>query len=225
MRTYLYKMISDRGGAPCAPEPRTGERPVLSLALCKPAIRRTAQPGDRIVALTSRALEKSSGYPEAAVIYCGTVSDVADARQYYAARSRFRSRPDCVYLFSSQTGEIRHTGKTALHATPESQARDLGRHPIYRNGRVLLCEDFRYFGAEAVPLPESLPRLLQLTQTLGQGHRVFPAGEDPAMDRELDRLFRALAKRTTRYTPREVQADVYERRALRAVQAEVAVPV
>ena len=34
------------------------------------------------------------------------------------------------------------------------------------------------------------------------------------MDRELQRLFRLLARRPTRFTPRQVEADVYERRAL-----------
>ena len=206
-------MVSDRGGAPCAPEPRGSGTPLLSLALCKPAIRRTAQPGDRILGLTSRSLVRRDGYPEAAVIYCAAVSELVDARTYYADKSRFRGRPDCVYAFVPETGELLHTGKTALHATPESQTRDLGRFPFYRNGRVLLCEEFRYFGAGAIPIPASAPRLRHLAEALGQGHRVFTAGDDPAIDAELDRLFRALARHATRFTPREVAADVYERRA------------
>ena len=213
MRTYVYKMISDRGGAPCAPQPNVGERHLLSLALCKPAIRRTAQPGDRLLAVTSRALEQKESYPEAAIIYCAIVSGIADAREYYALESPFRKRPDCVYRFQTKTGEFRHTGKTALHATPESERKDLGRFPHYRNGRVLVCEEFRYFGREAVPIPPSMLRLHRVVASLGQGHRVFDGGEDTEIDRELHRLFLLLARKETRFTPRNVEADVYERRA------------
>jgi len=39
---YFYKLTVDDGGAPCA------ERGLLSLAICKPMIRRTAQKGDLI---------------------------------------------------------------------------------------------------------------------------------------------------------------------------------
>lgn len=206
-------MISDRGGAPCAPEPILGERRLLSLALCKPAIRRTAQPGDRLLAVTSRALEQREGYSETAIVYGAVVSETADARVYYARQSPFRKRPDCVYRFLTRTGEFRHAGKTALHATPESERKDLGRFPHYRNGRVLVCEEFRYFGREASPIPTSMPRLHGVVAALGQGHRVFDGGEDAAIDRELDRLFLLLAREETRFTPRNVEADVYERRA------------
>ena len=98
----------------------SGRRRGSAWRLCKPAIRRTAEPGDRLLAVTSRALEQREGYPAAAVIYAATVSEAVDAREYYAARSRFRTRPDCVYRFWPETGEIRHTGTTALHATADS---------------------------------------------------------------------------------------------------------
>ena len=209
----MYKMVSDRGGAPCAPEPRQGSLPLLTLSLCKPAIRRTAEAGDRLVALTSRALQQRDGYPEAAVIYAATVSEAVDARTYYSTRSRFRSRPDCVYVFSPEEGVFRHTGNTPLHANPESEAKDLGRFPFYRNGRVLLCREFRYFGAGAPVIAAELPKLRHVAEVLGQGHRVFRNGDDPAMDAELDRLFRTLLRQETRFTPREVAADSYERRA------------
>lgn len=43
-RTYAYVIVNDRGGAPCY------EDGLLTLAVCKPAVRRTAQPGDLVIA-------------------------------------------------------------------------------------------------------------------------------------------------------------------------------
>lgn len=211
MRTYLYKIISDRGGAPCAPPPMPGELHLLTLAICKPAIRRTAQPGDRILGIASRALERKEGYAPAAVIYSGTVAEAVPARAYYAPDSPFRRRPDCVYLWQAGDDSFVHNGRSGLHAHPEHRGKDLGgRLSGYANGRVLLLRDFRYFGPGARSLPESLPRLHGVVAALGQGHRVFGEGDDPAMDAELEALFRRLRRRRGTVSPTEVAADSYD---------------
>ncbi len=206
-RTYLYKLTSDRGGAPCAPPPRGTDPKLLTLSICKPAIRRTAQIGDRLLGITSHSLAATDGYPLDAVIYAAVVTGAVEARDYYAPRSRFRFRPDCIYTFHRLNGTLAHTGKTALHADPAYEARDIGTYPLYRNGRTLLSEDFRYFGAEAVPLMSRTPLLRRVSETLGQGHRVFVA-RDPEMA-ELDGLFRALWALPTRHTPRTVEDEAY----------------
>lgn len=206
-RTYLYKLTSDRGGAPCALEPADGEDPLLTLAICKPAIRRTAEPGDRILGITSHSLAKSDGYPLCSVIYAAMVGEGVDARDYFTPA--FTHRPDCIYEFHQQNGTAAHTGRTRLHSGPEHILKDLGRYPFYRNGRVLVSHDFRYFGAGAVPIPARLPLLLAAAESLGQGHRVFRADEPEA--READALFRLLWKRSTAYTPAYVDRDSYDR--------------
>ena len=155
-RTYVYKLTSDRGGAPSAPPPRPGESPLLTLSICKPAIRRTAQIGDRIVGLTSHALARSDGYPLHAVIYVAVVEEAMNARDYYSAEGVFQHRPDCIYRFHQQLGTIEHSGRTPLHADPAYRSRDLGQYPYYRNGRTLLTRNFRYFGSEAVVIPGRL---------------------------------------------------------------------
>ena len=206
-RTYVYKLTSDRGGAPCAPPPRTPQLPLLTLSICKPAIRRTAQPGDRILGLTSQSLALRERYPLNAVIYAALISDTVDAREYYAPRSRFHSRPDCIYRFHQETGTLSHTGKTALHADEAYRARDIGQYPYYKNGRTVLCRDFRYFGKAAVEIPETLWLLREMAHTVGQGHRVY-TGVEPEMH-ELDTLFTLLWEQVTNFTARRVTKEAY----------------
>ena len=205
MRTYVYKLTSDRGGAPCAPPPQPAEVPLLTLSICKPAIRRTAQPGDRLLGLTSRALVEREGYPACAVIYAAAVERVMEYGAYYAAASGFAHRPDCVYALDAETGLLRHRGRTALHSEPAYAARDVGYEPQYRNARTLLCTRYRYFGTEAVVIPATMPRLRQMAEVLGQGHRVFD--ENAAEQRELDRLFALLWRRKSRWTAADVQTE------------------
>ena len=204
-RTFLYKLTSDRGGAPCAPPPDEGEGPLLTLSICKPAIRRTAQPGDRVIGLTSHALATSDGYPLHSVLYAAVVGDAVDAREYYARRSVFRHRPDCIYRFHQMNGTIEHSGRTPLHADEAYRARDIGQYPFYKNGRALISRDFRYFGAKAVHIPVRHTMLRQVVETLGQGHRVFT--EDEPVNREIDALLKQLWGMPTRFTPRVVTSE------------------
>lgn len=204
-RTYVYKLTSDRGGAPAAPHVK-GQPDLLTLSICKPAIRRTARPGDRVVGLTSRKLAATEDYPLNSVIYAAVISGAVDAREYYAPRSRFRDRPDCIYTFHRVNGTLAHTGRTALHADPAYWSRDLGSYPYYKNGRTLLSDDFRYFGVQAMSIPPQLCALTQLAEELGQGHRVLHSS---VVELQLDKLFKLLWKRFTRYTPHCVQEESY----------------
>ena len=204
-RTFLYKLTSDRGGAPCAPPPGEGEGPLLTLSICKPAIRRTAQPGDRVIGLTSHALATSDMYPLHSVLYAAVVEDAVDAREYYARRSVFRHRPDCIYRFHQMNGTIEHSGRTPLHADEAYRARDIGQYPFYKNGRALISRNFRYFGAEAVLISARQTLLRQVVESLGQGHRVFTPN-DP-VSREIDALLKQLWTIPTRFTPSVVTSE------------------
>jgi Nucleotide modification associated domain 2 len=218
LRTYIYKLTSARGGAPCVPQSRTGQRPYLTLAICKPAIRRTAQPGDRILGITSRSLANREGYPLGAVIYAAKVSRTLDPGDYYNQRGEFRSRPDCIYAFHRATGTLQHTGRTGLHDDPAYAARDIGRYPYYRNARTLLCEDFRYFGAKAILIPGSMSTLLKIVDGLGQGHRVFE--ETSPLSTEVGSLFKLLWKVPTSYTPAQVEEEAYDHAPRRSSSAK-----
>jgi hypothetical protein len=208
VRTYLYKLTSDRGGAPCALEPMADEEPLLTLAICKPAIRRTAQPGDRILGITSHALAKRDGYPLGSVIYAAVVREGLEAPDYFACSGPFLHRPDCIYEFHQLNGTAVHRGRSNLHRNESHLLKDLGRYPYYRNGRVLLSSEFRYFGRQAVRIPPRQHLLAQAAESLGQGHRVYE-GKSPE-SREADTLFRLLWRRKTLYTPVVVDADAYE---------------
>lgn len=210
MRTYLYKLTSDRGGAPCAPPPLSGAAPLLSLAICKPAIRRTAKPGDRILGLTSRVLEQRDGYPPLSVIYAATVTQVLDATAYYALDSAHSGRPDCIYRYLPEEGTLIHKGESGLHADPRHRRRDLGREGIFENGRILLCDTFTYLGSGALVLDDRFTRLQHMASALGQGHRVVPEGRDATLDAELGLLFRTMGRQTSRHTPAVVHADSYD---------------
>jgi hypothetical protein len=205
MRTYVYKLTSDRGGAPCAPPAVTGEEAMLTLSICKPAIRRTAQVGDRILGITSHALARAESYPLGAVIYAAKVTATMDPREYYAERSAFAARPDCIYEFHQANGRFMHRGRTRLHENSAYEARDIGRYPYYRNARTLLSAEFRYFGAAAVVIPARLGMLRRMAEALGQGHRVFE--ERDGEDGELNALFRLLWRRATLHTPAVVQEE------------------
>ena len=205
MKTYVYKLTSDRGGAPCAPPPIAEEEALLTLSICKPAIRRTAQAGDRLLGITSRALAQREGYPECAVIYAARVTGALDYGSYYEVESAFQQRPDCIYRLDPEDGAITHSGRTPLHAEPAYLARDVGREPHFRNARTLLCADFRYFGAEAVVIPARFPLLRHMAEALGQGHRVFDERSPEAG--EVDRLFATFWRRPTRYAPGGVDEE------------------
>jgi len=203
-KTYLYKLSYNDGRAPCAPEPKAGSHPLLTLALCKPAIRRTAVAGDRILGVTSQSLAQSKGYPLHAVIYAAIVSGSLEASEYYAARSPYRTRPDCVYQFDRHDGSFTHRGKTAVRDSPTFFSRDLGRTGSYKNGRILLSHDFRYFSPEPIPIPDRFHELHDLIEPLHQGHRV---NHPPSREREFDAIFRLLWKQSTRYTPSVIATE------------------
>lgn len=61
---YFYKLTVDDGGAPCV------EKGLLSLAICKPMIRSSAQIGDIIVGFAANSLHSDNR-----LIYIAEVTD------------------------------------------------------------------------------------------------------------------------------------------------------
>lgn len=184
-RYYLYKCVVDDGGAPCV------SRGHLSLAICKPAIRRTADKGDIVFAFGSNNGED----PPNRLVYIAVVSQVVRGAAYYVA-PQYASRPDCIYR-RLPSGEFVLRDDARFHTNVDRRPRDLGNPPDYPNACTILSDDFRYFGASGTDeWKAAAPNLTRLVQNLGEGHRV-------KLSQELRDELRLLKERVWRRHPHE----------------------
>jgi hypothetical protein len=177
MKLYTYCLKVDDGAAP---NPFWG---VCTLAICKPAIRRTASPKDWVVGLGSKN-DKERGDISDHVIYAMRVSDSLSMWDYDKhcrgqleskipdrSSADYRRRAgDCIYDFSRGAFPVLRKG---VHDERNRDV-DLGG----RN--VLLSDHFYYFGDRAVRLP---PRLRPIVHS-GQGHKSNK--NDPWKERFVD---------------------------------------
>ncbi|CAD6589145.1 MAG: hypothetical protein ASARMPRED_003895 [Alectoria sarmentosa] len=201
-RTYVYKHTVDDGVAPCAP-PAEGNLPAfLTLAVCKSAIRRTAKPGDRILGITSKAIADTDSYPMDSIIYFAVVDEVIPSQNYFT--TAHQNRLDCIYSFDKPTGDYTRLTTTDIHDSQKDREKDLGKYPLYKNGWVLVCREFRYFGKDAVTIPSST-RLFDVSQSLRQGHRVYD--EEDKIWHELEGLINDLRVTTTSFTPKTLAGN------------------
>ncbi len=156
-RLYFYKLSTDNGGA------HHVKRGLLSLAICKPLIRRTAQPGDLILGFAANALHADNR-----LIYVAKVTERVDRGDYYTPT--YAHRDDCIY----ERREDRYVWRVgALYHGPDDVAHDLGEAPEYPRASTLLSDDFRYFGASgSAHYKERYPAVADAVENLGRGHRV-----------------------------------------------------
>ncbi|MBI3794775.1 MAG: hypothetical protein HY280_08615 [Nitrospinae bacterium] len=108
----------------------------MSLAICKPRIRSTAEIGDLIFGFGGVQLENR-------LIYIAQVSDKLRDGQYYR-EGQFSTRPDCIYRYEG--GKYIAKNGRKFHTSSEDISRDLGPPPDYKDANVLISNDFRYFG-------------------------------------------------------------------------------
>jgi hypothetical protein len=196
---YLYKMTVDDGGAPCI------QNGLLTLAICKPTIRRVAPEGSVIIAFAGDSMG-SEGYEDNCIVYAAVVSRRLTNREYYSER-QYAHRRDCIYRRSGD-GFARKV-KAKSHHGPGDLEHDLGSPPLYANA-VLLSDgtkSFRYFGTKClVQYKKKFPRLGRLVERLTEGHRV---NHDPGLYKELLRLKKELwkIKPTVARTPVRLRPD------------------
>jgi hypothetical protein len=129
MKIFAYKMTHDDGAAPCVQDG------LLTLAICKPTIRKAAQKGNFIVGIGGENLGIGR------LIYVAEVSEVIKGRNYYETH---RDRLDCVYEPDSTTGLPVHRGEDFDHQDPVFKPRDVGCN--WENAFVLKSTNFRYLG-------------------------------------------------------------------------------
>jgi len=160
-RYFLYKMTDDNGGAPCV------QNGFLSIAICKPRIRKAAKIGDWLIGVGGSRLENR-------FIYMAEVTDTAENGIYYTHPS-FAGRPDRIYEFNSE--DILKIRKNArYHSDGASILSDAGLQDekgYFPSARVLISLNFRYLGKSGTrDLINKYPNLNTVVKTMKQGHRV-----------------------------------------------------
>jgi hypothetical protein len=155
MKLFSYIVTHDAG---FAPNPFWG---YCTLACCKPKIRKTAQKGDWIVGLSSKA----KGHK---IIYAMRVEEILSHKDYFTDR-RFAVKKPKNY----RTGKtMKECGDNIYNLMPDGKYRQLPSHhsnkelPKIENSKskkhdlkgknVLISKRFHYFGSQAIDLPKKL---------------------------------------------------------------------
>lgn len=163
MKLYSYCLRYDDGAAP---NPYWG---TCTLAICKPAIRRTANDGDWVVGLGSK--NSPLGDISKRVVYAMRVTRILRMHEYDRhcrgalpgkipdwRHPDFRRRVgDCIYDFSTDR----------VPAVRQSVHTDANRETDLGGVNVLLSNHFYYFGSNPVELPDDLLPIVHQTQ----GHK------------------------------------------------------
>ena len=101
---FTYVLAKHDGMAPCV------QGGLLSLALCKPKVRKGIKQkngaGDALVGLRQGSRRGKTQK----IHYIAIVSQIVALAQYYAPNSKLRVRDGCIYVFSD--GEMIHNGCT-----------------------------------------------------------------------------------------------------------------
>lgn len=169
-RVYFYKLTTDNGGAPHV---RDG---LLSLAICKPMIRRSAEPGDLILGFAANGL-----WDDNRLIYAARITETVRDGAYFSPA--FAHRGDCIY---ERRGDRFVWREGADYHGPADLPHDLGDVPDYPRANVLLSSAFRYFGKTgSAEYKTRYPNIRVAVENLGRGHRVDHAAPLHAELRQL----------------------------------------
>ncbi len=161
-RLYSYILRIDDGAAP---NPFRG---LCTLAICKPKIRSVAKKGDWVVGVGSK--NAPSGDLSGRLVYAMKVQQALPWFEYdrraptdwphripdINSKDLSTRLGDCIYDLSAKKARQR----PGVHG-PANMKTDLG------GKKVLLSNDFYYFGSRAVRLPDALQPICPTTQ----GHR------------------------------------------------------
>jgi len=132
---YAYKMTDDNGAAPC---PQGG---FLTLAICKPEIRKNAKLGDTLIGVGGKNLGLGR------LIYAAKITEIIGPGSAYYTNPAHLTREDCIYQ-EAPDGTAKHRGRRWNHYCNNAKSfrpRDVARD--WKNAYVLKSTDFRYLGA------------------------------------------------------------------------------
>ncbi len=171
-RFYVYKLTTDNGGAPCV------HRGLLSLAICKPRIRRRAQEGDWIFGFGGKDLGD-----HVRLIYIAQVTKHLPNGCYFVDEG-YEGRPDRIYRRDGERFVWKQGAK--YHKDGTELEHDLGKLPRYARAVTLLSENFRYWGKKgSYDCLEQFPAVGALLDRLGRGHRVNLSDAETCQLRDL----------------------------------------
>lgn len=168
MKLFSYVVTRDYG---FAPNPFEG---YCTLATCKPEIRKAAALGDWIVGTGS----KHAGLQEH-LVYAMRVAEALTFDEYwndprFAAKrvdrrgSRKRLFGDNIYHRNPATR--RWIQEDSHHSRSDGSTFKINKDHDLQTNRVLISNDFMYFGGSALELPAHFRGMNRLWK-LGQGHR------------------------------------------------------
>jgi hypothetical protein len=156
---YVYKCVVDDGTAPCI------EGSLLSMTVCKPKVRTSANVGDIVIAFGTNAQPAPNR-----LVYAAKITAVVPDAAYFD-EPQYQKRKDCIYKRTPQ-GLLKLVPGASAH-NAGTHAKDLGPPPNYPAAIALLSADFRYFGGNGTDdWKEHAPHLKKMVEQLDQGHRV-----------------------------------------------------
>lgn len=142
MRVHTYVIATDAGSAP------NYDPPAVTLAVCKPRIRKKAKVGDLVLAFAGSKVNPTSGH---SVVWAGIVSEVLTFTDYWNDRRFASKKPDRTDVpdnFYRPTGNGDFAWQPNSVHGPEALDRDTG------GLNVLVFDRAWRFGAFAPLLPE-----------------------------------------------------------------------
>lgn len=152
MNIYVYKMVTDNGGAPCV------SNGVLSLAICKPMIRKMAEVDSLIFGFGGKNYEQR-------LIYIAFVTDKLRGDYY----RKYSKRHDCIYREANGEAHIRSDAR--YHSSGDQLQHDVGS--TFERADVLFSKDFRYLGKRGTAdYKNNFAKINELINDLKRGHRV-----------------------------------------------------
>lgn len=176
---YSYVIDIDDGAAP---NPYYG---YCTLVICKPKIRKKANFGDWVMGTGNRDVGNNK------IVYAMKVTEIMDFQHYFNDK-RFQKK---IPTFDKRD-EFCHLGDNIYKPTPEgfkqlpsvhsnnknenvkNKQHDLGLN--LEKNRVLISDDFYYFGDKAIELPK---KLLNLTKK-GQAHKSLSISDEDIQELE-----------------------------------------
>lgn len=150
MNLYSYVLRYDDGFAP------NPFHNALTLATCKPVIRRKAQPGDYVIGTGSKPRNDKGN-----LMYIMEVSEVLSMEDYAKdprfinkipnmSSSRVLQSGDNIYEFENDMINQRNS----LHRKLDGSVSEKDKNRDLSGKSVLISNDFVYFGDESCPIPE-----------------------------------------------------------------------